>query len=559
MKTDIFTCLVGGKAGEGVKKAAQVIATLAVKQGLFVFQTNDYQSLIKGGHNFSVVSISQSEIYNCYHKANLLISFDERSVERHMEDMAVGALHFCDIADRKHDNLIALPLKDLIKKHYPDGGSASLSAIAIFSAIAGISKEVMNSMINSSFKHYKAENVAFASEIFDLVVQANTHSITKLARSKQQPGKCYTGNQLIALGAWLGGLDFYFSYPMTPASSILHYLAKLRDSHGVQAIHAESELAAINMAIGAAFAGKRSGVGSSGGGFALMQEAFSMAGMVESPLFCVLSSRPGPATGVSTYTAQEDLYFALNQGHGEFARIVASPDSFSRAFTLAQELVELAWTTQSPAVLLTEKHLSESSMSIKLPLPETIDVIPITEKANAEYQRYLITKCGVSPLAFPGVESSEDNAVIKWNSNEHSENGFRTDVAQNIVKMKDKRNRKLQTIYDATQKYQRVSIYGSGKNIVFAYGSTALELREAQKYHEFQLVVPIYLEPFPREELAKYQECEVIVVEHSSQANFARFLKEKLNVKIKKSILRYDGRHFSSLMLAEAIKETEDA
>jgi 2-oxoglutarate ferredoxin oxidoreductase subunit alpha len=555
----VFTCLIGGKAGEGVKKAAQVIADLAVQHGQYVFQTDDYQSLIKGGHNFSVVSICSDVIYNSYHKADLLISFDSRSVDRHMEDMADNALHYCDTEDHSDDRLIALPLKNLVKKHYPDGGNASLSAIAIFCAHHGIPKDGMESVIRSSFKRHKEENCSFASEIYDLVIKQEYSLHFELEKLQQKPGKCYTGNQLIALGAWLGGLDLYFSYPMTPASSVLHHLAKLRDSHGVRAIHAESELAAINMALGAAFAGKRSGVGSSGGGFALMQEAYSLAGMVEAPLFCVLSSRPGPATGVSTYTAQEDLYFALNQGHGEFAKVVASPDSFERAFTLALELMDLAWETQSPVILLTEKHLSESSMSINLPLPDAISEIPIPQKADVGYQRYLITESGVSPLAFPGSNSADEDAVIKYNSNEHLQSGVRTDSAEDIIKMKDKRNRKLKAIEEASKKYQRVAIYGSGKSVVFAYGSTALELREALKYHDFQLVVPIFLEPFPQAELISYQGTEVIIVEHSSQAQFARLLKEKLDVKVKKSILRYDGRHFSSLMLANAIKEAENA
>ena len=559
MKSQIFTTLIGGKAGEGVKKAAQVIASISSEYGQYTFQTDDYQSLIKGGHNFSVVSISSDKLYNSYKKADLVISFDARSRDRHIEDMGESALHYCDESDANQTGFCALPLKAMVKKHYAKDGNLAVSAIAIFCAQTGISEEEMIFGIKSGFQRNLEANIAFARELYRYVMQHYPAPLYNIDKQICTKAKSYTGNQLIALGAWVGGLDLYFSYPMTPASSILSYLAKIRDSHGVQAIHAESELAAINMAIGAAFAGRRSAIGSSGGGFALMQEGLSLAGMVEAPLLCILSSRPGPATGVSTYTAQEDLYFALNQGHGEFPKIVASPDSFERAFSLAAELMDLAWETQSPAILLTEKHLSESMSNVSLNLADLSFSEIDFPRADADYQRYHITDSGISPLAFPGVKSSTDEAVIKWNSNEHLESGVRTDVASDIVKMKDKRNRKQAAIEQASRRYQRAAVYGSGGPIVFAYGSTALELREAQKYLKFELVVPIFLEPFPHNELSVYQDKEVIVVEHASRAHFSRLLVEKLNIKVRKDILRYDGRHFSAEELVSMIKEASDA
>jgi len=559
LNPDIFTILIGGKAGEGIKKAAQVIGNLAAGLGYHSFQSDDYQSLIKGGHNFSVVSISPDKLYNSYKKASLIISFDARSVNRHLEDRAEAALHFCNEGDGEDPTLIPLPLSEYMHQHYSGTANMSLAAIAIFCAVCGISEAQMQKSISQEFKRRVEENSRYAAAIYQLIIQRKIKQLFLLHPQMSVPARCYSGNQLIALGAWAGGLDFYYAYPMTPASSILHYLAKLRDSHGVQAIHVESELAAINMAIGSAFAGKRAMVGSSGGGFALMQEAFSLAGMVEAPLLCILSSRPGPATGVSTYTAQEDLDFALNQGHGEFARIVAAPDSFERAFSLAAELLDLAWECQSPAILLTEKHLSESLSDVHFPLEDIPPAMPLPMPDNKPYQRYAFTDSGVSALKFPGADNCSDDDVIKWNSNEHLESGVRTDEASAIVAMRDKRKRKYATITAATRKYQRVASYGSGASIVFAYGSTALELREAQKYHPFTLVVPIYLEPFPHAELAEYKGKEVIVVEHASLPHFSRLLVEKLRVKIKADILRYDGRHFSAEELVQAIHEAENA
>lgn len=561
MPAETFNVLIGGKAGEGVKKAAQVLAHLAMASGKHVFQTDDYQSLIKGGHNFSVVSISDTKLYNSYSAIDLIISFDDRSIRQHAGQLKPGALHFVngDDAASADSSMINLPLGSLMREVYGAKGNVSLSAIAIFCAVCGIEARDLEQSIKREFKHSIEQNITYAEAVYKLVKELELGEAYPLSTSKMGARKLYSGNQLIALGAWAAGLDIYFSYPMTPASSILHYLALKRESHKVFAVHAESELAAANMAVGACFAGKRSAVGSSGGGFALMQEAFSLAGMVEAPLLFILSSRPGPATGVSTYTAQEDLFFALHQGHGEFPRIVASPDSFERAFSLAAELMDLAWECQSPAILLTEKHLSESSADI---FPEELSLPSAPESLVSEakpYQRYAVTDSGVSPLKFPGTEHADEDDVIKWNSHEHLESGVRTDAAEAMVAMKDKRLRKAETVKSATKKYQRVAVYGAGESLVFAYGSTALELREAMQHHPFKLVVPIYLEPFPDEELEAYRGCEAIIVEHSSQPNFAEFLRIKLDIKAKANILRYDGRHWDSKELAERVREAENA
>ena len=506
-----------------------------------------------------MISIANEKVYNTYAKADLIISFDKRSVQRHLEDMAEDALHFCNEGDSDDPRLISLPLSALMKEHYKGMEHISLAAVAIFAALCGIPLSALHETIKEEFKRQVDENIAYASAIYAITMERYPKTQMPLISNINPPAKIYSGNQMIALGAWVSGLDYYYGYPMTPASSILHYLARMRDSHKVYAIHAESELAAINMAIGSVFAGRRSAVGSSGGGFALMEEAYSLAAMVEAPLLCVLSSRPGPATGVATYTGQEELYFALNQGHGEFPRIVASPDCLERAFSLAGELLDLAWECQSPTILLTEKHLSESLINVDLPLEDILPLALNEAKFIEPYQRYAITESGISPLKFPGADHCDEEDIIKWNSNEHVENGERTDLASKIVAMRDKRNRKYETIAEATKKYQRIARYGNGETIVFAYGSTALELREVQKYLPFQLVVPIFLEPFPFEELEEYRDAEVIVVEHASHPNFARFLTEKLNVKVKANILRYDGRHFHTDELIQKIKEAIDA
>lgn len=561
--TSISTILIGGKAGEGVKKAAQVLATQLLRRGLYVYQQDDYQSLIKGGHNFSNVSFGSEPVYCAYQKAQLLISFDKRSYDlHHLEiDDAAEVWHAFNTDEVATEDTRALgfSMTTLMKQIYVKPANVSMAALGIAFAWFGWDAELLQDTVYKEFKRDQELNAKYALAIYELACQSKLHLCGKhyAENASTSPQRFLSGNQAIALGAWSAGLDFYYAYPMTPASSILHYLAIKQSTHRVYAIHAESELAAANMAIGSAIAGAKSAVGSSGGGFALMQETFSLAAMAEVPLLFILASRPGPATGVSTYTAQEDLLFAIHQGHGDMGKIVAAPDSPESAFRIAAELLVLAWEFQNPVILLSDKHLSESSMNIV-----TEPQMPIMDEHfapadNDDYQRYHLTEDGVSPFAALGM----DDQVIKWSSHEHLESGIRTDKAADIVAMKDKRKRKCSAMYEATKRYSRVAVYGESGVPVFAYGSTVLELREAQKHcpTPFRIISLLYLYPFPDEELRQFSGQPAITVEHSSLANLTSYLQQNMILDIKRSILRYDGRPFDPLELAKIMEETLNA
>jgi 2-oxoglutarate ferredoxin oxidoreductase subunit alpha len=356
---------------------------------------------------------------------------------------------------------------------------------------------------------------------------------------------------MTALGMAAAGLDFYYSYPMTPSSPILHYLAGHGPDLGVTVIHPENEIAVINMALGSVFAGGRTAVGSSGGGFALMEEAFSLAGMIEAPLLCVLASRPGPSTGLPTYTAQGDLNFALNQGHGEFPRLVAAPGSIEEAFSLAAQMLDLVWRFQTPGILLTDKHLGESATTVEpvwsgIPAPE-----PLPRPAG-DYQRYRETPTGVSPLSFSPAPD-----FIRWNSYEHDEFGLTTEAPAQIVKMYDKRIRKGRTISEYLKGIHTVNVIPGPDPVIIAYGSAAMTVREALIAGGFNATVvqPIFLEPLPVWELDAFRGRQVIVVEQSATGQFASRLREKAGIEARAVIAKYDGRPFDPEELARQIME----
>jgi 2-oxoglutarate ferredoxin oxidoreductase subunit alpha len=549
MAKDIFTFIVGGKAGEGVRKAGAVAARLFANLGRQIFHMDDYGSLIKGGHNFSAVSSATRSITSHYMKADLVVAPDQRSYDLHRKHLADGGILAYNSDAMKDVEGLGVPLLTEAKKYPNPNLRIGVGAVAILAAAIGCEKECLKSIIDQEYPRDIENNIAYAMTIYDMV-QPQIGGKFRLENGDRERS-IFTGNEAIALGAAAGGLDIYFAYPMTPSSSILHYLAAHDQKLGVVAVHPENEIAVINMAIGATFAGARAMVGSSGGGFALMQEAFSLAGMVESPLLCYIGSRPGPSTGVPTYTSQGDLNFALYQGHGEFPRMVASPGSMEEAFYLAAEMLHLLWRFQTPGILLTEKHLAESRMTVDIDSKKAKWPEPVMH-SGGDYKRYLDTKDGISPFLFPPSKE-----LIKWDSYEHDELGITTEDPDTIAKMQEKRKRKQKAIIEHMKTMHTVNLFGDKGPVILTYGSTTLSVLEALRAGgiEATVVQPIYLEPFPVWEIEKYKDSEVIVVEQSCEGQFASLLEQRAGIRPKAVIKKYDGRPFDPVELAVKIKE----
>jgi len=550
MVSDVFTFLVGGKAGEGVKKAGSVAAHIFSSVGRHVFQLDDYMSLIRGGHNFSVVSTSPRWITSQYMKANLVVNFDKRSCDTHINDIADGGIIVFNSDEQENINGIGIPLSSEAEKYPMKKLMYGVGAVAILSSTIGLSKDQMNQNIKNQYPRGIEDNIKFADTIYEMVKDGCQNKYPLERGEKERP--IITGNDAISLGAIAGGLDTYFGYPMTPASSILHFLAKRAENFGLAVVHAESELAVINMAIGSAFTGAKSMVGTSGGGFALMTEGISLAGITETPILCVLSMRPGPATGVPTYTEQADLNFALSAGHGDFLRIVASPGTVEEAYYLTAEMLDLVWKYQTPGILLTEKHLSESSMTIDLNIDDAKWAEPKMHNGG-KYERYKDTEDGISPMLFPPSKE-----IIKWNSYEHDEMGITTEAADLIAKMHDKRNKKLNALIEHLKAQTTVNIVrGEHPTNIFTYGSTYMSVLEALKHGELNptIVQPIYLSPLPVWELEDFKTQDNVVVEQSITGQFASLLKEKAGLNIRSVITRYDGRPFDPIDLSIKLKE----
>jgi len=548
MKNDIFTFLIGGKAGEGVKKAGSVAAALFSQMRRSVFQMDDYQSLIRGGHNFSVISTAKKSINSHYMKADLVIALDEKSVSLHKGHVSDSGIFVYNSDAVQDADGIGIPMLAEAKKFPNPKMRIGVSGAAVLASFIGLTKEQLKELIESEYPRDIENNIAYAESIYDIASEKIKKKVTLEKGEISLP--LVFGNQAIGLGALSAGLDVYAGYPMTPASSLMHFLARYAKEFGIAVMHVESEIAVANMVIGAAFSGARAMTGTSGGGLALMEETFSLAGITEAPVLFMLSQRPGPATGVPTYTSQGDLEFALNVGHGEFPRIAACPGSIEEAFYLTAEMMNLVWEFQTPGILITEKHLSESTMTVSLDPDRTGWAEPLIH-SSGDFQRYADTESGISPLLFP--PSSE---VIKWSSYEHDETGITTEDGDTIVKMTNKRNRKQASLINKLKGMNTVNVFGTEGPVIAVCGSTCMSVLEALHAGgiEATVVQPRFLRPLPVWELEQFRERDIITVETNSTAQFTTLLKDKANITARETILQYDGRPFDPVELADKIK-----
>jgi 2-oxoglutarate ferredoxin oxidoreductase subunit alpha len=548
MKKDIFTFLIGGKAGQGTKKAGLVAANFFASLKREEFQMNDYPSLIRGGHNFSVVSTSTKKIYSHYMNADLLVVLDQRSYDLHKGHVAKNGVMIFNSDKIKKGKGIGIAISSESKKYDNSDLIEGVAGIAVLVAYLDIDKKTLDKIIKKEYGRNVKDNQNFAHTIYDKAYEKIKKKIN-LKKGKEKKVSI-SGSEAIGLGAAAAGLDIYFAYPMTPSTPVLHFFASNGKKLGIISVQPENEIAVANMAIGASFTGARSMVGTSGGGFCLMQEAFSLAGMIEAPVLFYLGQRPGPSTGVPTYTEQGELLFSLNPGQGEFPRIVASPGTIEEAFYLTAELLNLIWRFQTPGILLSEKHLGESSMSVDINPYNTSWAKPkISNSKN--YQRYNNTETGISSLLFP-----PSNQLIKWNSYEHDEVGFTTEEADMISKMHVKRYTKLHSMKEYIKKnVKTVNVYGKGSPCIFTFGSTTMSVLEALDYAGIKATVvqPIYLQPFPDWELTKYKNKKAIIVEQNSTGQLEQLLKQNVGIKSVLSIRQFDGRPFDPIELSKKL------
>jgi len=554
----VITVLFGGEAGDGAREAGANFGRLLTRLGYSVFASSQYPSLIRGGHNFCRVSFSAEEISSDYQALDYLVALDSLTSKLHTKELNKNGLTLFDLANEKPSgkNSLGLPLRDLSKELNTAPIMRAALSLGALCYLLNLPLKTLEQIFQEVFPAKFAPNVALAKRGFE-IARASGQPSKKLSSplKKSQRQILVDGNLAFSQGMLAGGLEFYLAYPMTPASSIQHHLAKMSQDSGLKVVQPENEITVINMALGCAYAGKRAAIGTSGGGFGLMHEGYSLAGMAEIPLLVALSQRPGPATGVPTYTAQADLSSIRYAGHGEFPRLVLAPGDAQEAYELGAQALGLAWKFQMPVLVLLDKHLSESLMTVDYPKIKIKLNTKIWDK-KGEYKRYKFNADGVSPLAYPGTP----NTAVKVNSYEHDEAGIATEDTEMAKKMQEKRFRKLQTLIKERKKFDTVKVFGQkdARTAVVFWGSTKGAVLEAAKLIKkpLRLVQVLWLEPLDENALLKSLNGvkEIVGVEGNFTGQLCQIIKEKTGTVIKKQILQYDGRQFEPRALAEKIE-----
>ena len=574
-----ISVMIGGEAGAGITRSGFLFAKACLRGGLYVFGTNDYQSLIRGGHNFYIVRTDAEEIYSQDNTIDLLLALNKETVLLHKDELVPGGGIVYDgeeIAPSDEElgrdslKLYSVPLRRIVKEL--EGALIIRNTVALGAAVALLDYdlEILNGVIRDTFKPKAAElNVKAARMGHDYAREHYAWDFEYRLEKTSSAGKrkmFLTGNEAVGLGAIRAGCKFYAAYPMTPATPLLHFMAPLDRKYGMIVIQAESEIAAINMVAGASFAGVRAMTATSGGGFCLMSEGLGMTGMTETPAVVMLAQRPGPSTGLPTYSGQVDLRFAIHASQGEFPRVIIAPGDVEECFYKTIEAFNLAEKFQIPVIVITDKYLVESHGTAdlfdqnRIGIDRGLLLIEDEYMGKEEYKRHKFRKDGVSPRAMPGMRG----AIVRTSANEHDESGYTTDDPELTTKMADKRFKKLDALVKDLEKYETTKFYGPREAdvTILGWGSTKGPIREAMKLLskedlKINYLQIVYLNPFPAAnvQMALKTAKKTVVVENNKTSPLSGLIKEHLLMTVDYKILKYNGRPFNPRELSQRIKE----
>ena len=425
---------IGGSAGDGSASTAESLAKICTRSGLYAFTYTSYQSVIRGGHSWVQVRASKEPLLSQGERPQVLICLNQPTADIHAPQVREGGAIIYDSDAIKLDGLrlaegvrkIGFTLARIAREYSNNTLMKNTVALGAAVRLFDMDLATVESAFATVWGDKKREvvdaNVKAAAAGYKYIDE-NGGSLNLGLRYSGKARLLITGNQAIALGALAAGCKFLAQYPMTPASSIMHWMADHAPKHGVVVKQVEDELAAINMAIGAGFAGVRAMTATSGGGFSLMVEGIGSGGMVEAPVVAVLAQRAGPSTGLPTKTEQGDLNLALGAGQGDWPRAILAPRNTDECFRLTAEAFNLAEVYQTPIIVMSDLYLSEGYRTV-----EGFDFnVPIIRGLLAtdggtskdKYLRYKITESGVSPRALPGQEGFQFDA----GTDEHDEKG----------------------------------------------------------------------------------------------------------------------------------------
>lgn len=552
-----------GQAGTGIQTVERLLTKLLKLAGYNVFATKEYMSRVRGGTNSTEIRVGSKPVRAFVNRIDVLIALNAGAVE-HLKGRISGETvilgeHFGQTQGKRIEIEFSQIAKDIGNKIY-----ANIAAVGTLATILDIDAEHVEEIVSGYFGG-KAEdvvknNVAAAKAGFEKgkdLVDAGRIKLDIEPEKRLADEILVNGAQSVALGAIAGGCNFIGSYPMSPSTAVLAFLAKQGREHGIITEQAEDEIAAINMAIGAWYAGARGMVTTSGGGFALMSEGLSLAAMLESPVVIHLAQRPGPATGLPTRTEQGDLNLALYAGHGEFPRIILAPGTPGQAFDLSRRAFNLADKYQVPVFILTDQYLMDTYYNTEAFDVSSEKVEHHFIETEEDYKRYEFAENGVSPRGIPG----HGKGLVVVDSDEHNQEGHITEDFDVRVKMVDKRLAKGESLKADAIEPELVGP-DDFKNLVVCWGSTREAVAEALDELDRDDTAMLHFTqvwPVPQSAggyLAKARRS--VIVENNATGQFAALLKQETGTAVDEKILKYNGLAFNVEELVEKIGQLLD-
>ncbi|HHU36997.1 MAG TPA: 2-oxoacid:acceptor oxidoreductase subunit alpha [Treponema sp.] len=557
--SDFSMCLVG-EAGQGITSVETILVALAKQAGFHVFATKEYMSRVRGGVNSTSIRLSRNPVSSVIHRTDLIILFSKE-----------GLTH---IQDRIGESTITIADDDAI------GIKADINVP--FSSIAGeignriFQNTVAAGLVAGILSLNKEKTMRFVSDRFaskgEAIKEKNSRAVAAgyeigsplAARFHiEKPGNpteniTISGADSIALGALAGGCDYVCGYPMSPATGVLERLAKYSLTHNIISEQVEDEIGVINMALGAAYAGARPLVSTSGGGFALMGEGISLSGMIETPVVVHLAQRPGPATGLPTRTEQGDLNLVLYAGHGDFPRLIFAPGTLEEGFFLTAKALELADRFQVPAFVLTDQYFVDTYYDVPPFSTTGISTKRHIVKTSDDYKRFTYTKDGISPRGIPGY----GEGIVCVDSDEHNEGGYIIEDATTRVKMTNKRLIKNKTL---VREFIPPTMIGpaNAKTVIVTWGSTFPMARDAlaaiaerNPDNSDSIALLHFSQVYPLPDLSSLfsGRQRFIAVENNTTGQFADLLEKYAAIRFDARILKYDGRPFTVEELTERLE-----
>jgi len=522
IKNDLAIVLCG-EAGQGIQTVENILVKIIKQSGYHVFATKEYMSRVRGGVNSTSLRIASTPVAAYIDRIDIFFQLG-KELTKHLQ---------------KRISSETIVISDL-----PNNISAVGTVVRLLNIELKIAEQQIKerfsvkgeTVVNDNLKALAA-GYAYGDKI---KIDLNLRSDPSVAQQM-----IISGAEAIGLGAIAGGCNFIAAYPMTPSTGIFTFLSQQAKEFGIISEQAEDEISAMNMALGAWYAGARALVNTSGGGYDLMQEGLSLAGMLELPLVINLAQRPGPATGLPTRTEQADLNLALYSGHGEFPRIILAPGSLEEAFSLTQKAFNLADKYQVPVFILSDQYLNDSYYNLpQFDLSKIKNEVSIV-KTDKDYKRYALTESGLSPRGIPG----NGGGLVALDSDEHDEMGHITeDLIDLRTKMVEKKLKKLAG-FKVDEILPELCGDKNYSTLMISWGSTRNIIKEAVEKSGKKEVACLHFRqvyPLPSNTVELLKKAKKrIVIEGNAAGQFANLIKLITGIECEQKVLKYNGLPFS--------------